>query len=226
MGWNHPELIWNYPIVLYPLYHSGSRRFGVVEPPWTHSKLPCRPASPFITVVRGGSIGPPRTTLLIGEIGLQGSFKWVWGGSTTPNLLEQLWCMGKQACMVVSSEFRVDWQHRTSLNNCDGGESKPTGNFCVSFWWFDCTQHPWTNRAVSRDQGGLTTVNLLEPLCWLGKQAYRAGLSEFEVVQQHRNSTNHCDSNHCDAGGSRPVGQVRVSSGWFDHTKSLRTTVM
>ena len=101
-----------------------------------------------------------------GEAGLHGSFEWVQGG-----LL-----------------------HRTSLNNCDAGESRPTGKFCESFWWFDCTQHPWTNRAVSRDQGGLTTVNLLEPLCWLGKQAYRAGLSEFEVVQQHRNSTNHCDS--------------------------------
>ena len=65
----------------FPLHHSGSRRFGVVEPPRTHSKLPCRPASssrfeevrcgrttpnsleltcrpasPCITVVRGGSV--------------------------------------------------------------------------------------------------------------------------------------------------------------------------
>ena len=39
----------------FPLHHSGSGRFGVVEPPRTHSNLPCRPASPFITVVRGGS---------------------------------------------------------------------------------------------------------------------------------------------------------------------------
>ena len=39
-----------------PLHHSGSRRFGEVEPPRTHSKLPYRPASPCITVVRGGSV--------------------------------------------------------------------------------------------------------------------------------------------------------------------------
>ena len=39
----------------FPLYHSGSRRFSVVEPPQTHSNLPCRHASPCITVVRGGS---------------------------------------------------------------------------------------------------------------------------------------------------------------------------
>ena len=35
---------------------SGSRRFRAVEPPKTHSKLPCRPASPSSTVVRGGSV--------------------------------------------------------------------------------------------------------------------------------------------------------------------------
>ena len=41
----------------FPLLHSGSSGFGVVEPPRTHSNLPCRPASPFVTVVRGGSVG-------------------------------------------------------------------------------------------------------------------------------------------------------------------------
>ena len=48
----------------FPLQHSGSSGFGVVEPPRTHSNLPCRPASPFVTVVRGGSVGstyPKRT---------------------------------------------------------------------------------------------------------------------------------------------------------------------
>ena len=39
-----------------PLRHSGSRRFGEVDPPQTHSNLPCRPASPYITVVREGSV--------------------------------------------------------------------------------------------------------------------------------------------------------------------------
>jgi len=47
----------------FPLHHSGLRRFGVVEPPQTHSNLPCRPASPFITVVRGGSERSNRTKL-------------------------------------------------------------------------------------------------------------------------------------------------------------------
>jgi len=40
----------------FPLHHSSSRRFGVFEPPQTHSNLPCRPASPYITVVRRGSV--------------------------------------------------------------------------------------------------------------------------------------------------------------------------
>ena len=40
----------------FPLCHSDSRRFGVFEPPQTHSNLPCRPSSPYIIVVRGGSV--------------------------------------------------------------------------------------------------------------------------------------------------------------------------
>ena len=38
------------------LYYTSSRRFGVVESPRTQSNLPCRPASPFITVVRGSLV--------------------------------------------------------------------------------------------------------------------------------------------------------------------------
>ena len=38
-------------------------RFGVFEPPQTHSNLPCRPPSPYITVVRGGSVRSNRTKL-------------------------------------------------------------------------------------------------------------------------------------------------------------------
>ena len=41
------------------------------------------------------------------------------------------------------------------------------------------------------------------------------------MVRPHRTS-----SNHCDAGGSRPIGQFRVSLGRFDHTEPPRTTVM
>ena len=40
----------------FTLHHSGLRRFGEVEPHQTHSNLPCRPASPFVTVIRGGSV--------------------------------------------------------------------------------------------------------------------------------------------------------------------------
>ena len=37
----------------FPFHHSGSRRFAVVEPPRTHAFLP---ASPFVTVIQGGSV--------------------------------------------------------------------------------------------------------------------------------------------------------------------------
>ena len=40
----------------FPLCHSDSRRFGVFKPHQTHSNLPCRPTSPFVTVIRGGSM--------------------------------------------------------------------------------------------------------------------------------------------------------------------------
>ena len=35
---------------------SGSRRFGGVDLPQTHSNVPCRPVSPFVTVLREGSV--------------------------------------------------------------------------------------------------------------------------------------------------------------------------
>ena len=38
------------------VYNSGWMRFCVVEPPRTHPNLPCRPASLFITAVGGGSV--------------------------------------------------------------------------------------------------------------------------------------------------------------------------
>ena len=37
---NHPKLTRTYPVGLLP---PSSQRFGVVEQPRTHSKLPCRP---------------------------------------------------------------------------------------------------------------------------------------------------------------------------------------
>ena len=50
---NHPELTQTYPVGMHPLHHSSSLRFGPVEPPRTHLKLHCSPASPL---VRGGSV--------------------------------------------------------------------------------------------------------------------------------------------------------------------------
>ena len=47
------------------------------------------------------------------------------------------------------------------------------------------------------------------------------GSSKLRVVRLHRTS-----SNHCHEGGNRPAGQVRVSTGWFDHTKPPRTTFL
>ena len=55
---NHPELTRNCLVGLLPMHHSGSMRFGGVQQPQTHSKLPYRPASPASQEVRCG-----RTTL-------------------------------------------------------------------------------------------------------------------------------------------------------------------
>ena len=123
---------------------------------------------------------------------IQGRFEWVWGGSTTPNLLEPLWCRG----------------------------NRPTGQFQVSLGWFNHTEPLWiSGKQAYRESWGW--FNHTEPLWITGKQAYRASLSEFGVVRQHQTS-----SNHFAAGGSRPTGQFRVSSLWFDHIEPPRTTVM
>ena len=47
------------------------------------------------------------------------------------------------------------------------------------------------------------------------------GSSKLGVVRLHRTSSNHCYEGEC-----RPSGQVRASSGWFDHTKPPRTTFL
>ena len=44
---------------------------------------------------------------------------------------------------------------------------------------------------------------------------------EFEVGQSHRTSLNHCD-----AMGSRPTGQFRDSSGWFEGIEPHQNTVI
>ena len=77
----------------FPFHHSGSRRFDVVEPPRTHSILPCRPASPFVTVIQGGSVqlNLPELTPNCPSGQLPPSsqwFEWVRCGRTAPNSLE------------------------------------------------------------------------------------------------------------------------------------------
>ena len=76
-----------------PLRHSGSRRFGEVEPPQTHSNLPCRRAFPYITVVREGSVqlNLPELTPNCPSDQLPPSSQWfeeVRCGRTTPHSLE------------------------------------------------------------------------------------------------------------------------------------------
>ena len=57
---NRPELTHTCPVgLLLP----SSQWFGVVEPPRTHSNLLCKPASPFVTVVRGCSVWSNRPEL-------------------------------------------------------------------------------------------------------------------------------------------------------------------
>ena len=87
---NHPELIRTFPVCLHP---PSSQWFGEVEPPQTHSNLPCRPASPYITVVREGSVqlNLPELTPNCPSDQLPPSSQWfeeVRCGRTTPNSLK------------------------------------------------------------------------------------------------------------------------------------------
>ena len=59
-GRTTPNSLAPFLYALFSLHHSGSRRFGVVELPQTHSHLSCTPSFPFITVVRG-VVELPRT---------------------------------------------------------------------------------------------------------------------------------------------------------------------
>ena len=74
----------------------------MVEPLRTHSNLPCRPASPFITVVRGGSTG------LQGSRGKQ--------------------VKGEAGLRVSSGRFD---NTEPPPNHCDEGGSRPTGQVQV-----------------------------------------------------------------------------------------------
>jgi len=80
----------------FPLHHSGLRRFGGVQPLRTHSNLTLWALSmwfePWWGRTAWNSLEPSLNTIYLlyvtkGEAGVQGSFEWVWCGSTPPNLL-------------------------------------------------------------------------------------------------------------------------------------------
>ena len=77
----------------FTLHHSGLRRFSEVEPHQTYLNLPCRPASPYIAVVRGGSVqlNLPELTPNYPSGPLPPSSQWFEGVrccETAPNSLE------------------------------------------------------------------------------------------------------------------------------------------
>ena len=86
----HPELTPNCPVGLLPpasQWFEEVRCGQTIEPPRTHSKLPCRSAYPCITVVRGGSVGSNNRPVGL----LPQEEKWledVWCGRTTLKSLE------------------------------------------------------------------------------------------------------------------------------------------
>ena len=138
MGLNRPKLTPTFPVGLFPLRHSASRRFGVFEPPRTHSILSCTPASPFVTVVRGGSVrsSRPRRTRTCPAGLLPPSGQW----------------FGMQADREVSREFGEVRIHRTSSKHCEEGGTTVTNGEAGLQGMFECVR------------GGSTPPNLLEPL--------------------------------------------------------------
>ena len=98
----------------FPVRHSGSGRFGMVEPPRTHSKLPCRPASPSITVVRCGRTS---TNSLETDL-LPPSSQWfgkVRCSRNSPNSLRTA-CRPPSPCISGSGRFGVVEPPRTHSN--------------------------------------------------------------------------------------------------------------
>ena len=103
-----------------------------------------------------------------------------------------------QAYREGSSAFGEVRIQRTSSKHCEEEGSRATGKVRVSLGRFDYTEPP--RSTVKKGQAGLQG---------------RVG-----AVLPHRTS-----SNHCDEGGCRLTGKVRVSSGRFDPTEAPRTTV-
>ena len=103
-----------------------------------------------------------------------------------------------QAYREGSSAFGEVRIQRTSSNHCEEEGSRATGKVRVSLGRFDYTEPP--RITVKKGKAGLQG---------------RVG-----AVLPHRTS-----SNHCDEGGCRLTGKVRVSSGRFDPTEAPRTTV-
>ena len=121
------------PVGLLPLQQSGSRRFGVVEPPRTHSKLLCRPYSPYITVVRGGSVWSNRPEL---TRTCPACFPLHHSGSRRFGVVEphrthsKLHCRPASPCITVVRGVSVLSNHPKLTRNC------PVGLFPPAAKWF------------------------------------------------------------------------------------------
>ena len=116
---NHPKLMGNSPQAWFPVLHSGSNRFGSIEPPRTHANLPYRPCSLCSTVVRGGSVGLNDPEYLRNSpTGLLPCvvhwFEWVRRCRSIPNLCE----IPCSLCGTVVGGGSVGLNHPELMRNC------------------------------------------------------------------------------------------------------------
>ena len=138
---NHPERTRNFPVTFFSLNHSGSIRFGVVEPHPTHSNhseltqnLISNHAFSFITMVRGGSVqsNHPELTRTFPVVLFATSSQWfkeVQCGQTTPNSLD-LPCSPTSPLITVVRGGSV-WSNRPELTR-----TLRVGLITLSSQWF------------------------------------------------------------------------------------------
>ena len=137
-GRNTPNSLKTALWACFPLYHSGSRRFSVVEPPQTHSNLPCRHASPCITVVRGGSAWsnhPDPHSNLPSRPASPASqwFEEVWCGGTTLN------CRPSSPFITVVRGGSMWSNHKELTRNCPVGLLPPAAKWFEEVWCWRTT---------------------------------------------------------------------------------------
>ena len=137
-----------------------------VEPPRTHSKLPFRPASPYSTVVRGGSVQSnlPELTAnyLSGQLPTSSQcFEGVWCGRTAPKSL-------KLSCRPASPFVTVVRGGSVGSNRPKLTPTFPVGLFTPSSPCFEEV------RCFRTSPNALDpSLYACLPLRHMGKQAYR-----------------------------------------------------